>query len=64
MKTLGVICIVVGIIAAIFVYGYDVMIKQESHITLGPRSGPALGVSILILIVGIILANVRPPKKE
>lgn len=64
MKITGVILIVVGIVSAIFIYGYDVMIKQEPNITLGPRSGPALGVSILVLIVGIILSTAGSSKKE
>ena len=55
MKIAGVLLILAGIAVSIFVYLYDIVIKHEPSVTLGPRSGPALGIAVLILIIGIIL---------
>jgi len=63
MKIAGIVCIVLAIAAALFIYSYDLIIKHEPHVTLGPRPGPALGVAILILITGIILVSTTPPDK-
>jgi len=64
MKKAGIILIVLGILGTIFIYGYDSLVKHEPAITLGPRSGPALGVTILVLIIGVILTTSQPPKKS
>jgi hypothetical protein len=56
MKTAGVLLILAGLGASVAIYMYDIAIKHEPSVTLGPRSGPALGAAVLILIVGIILA--------
>lgn len=65
MKISGIILIILGIVGAVFIYLYDLIIKHEPTVTLGPRSGPALGVAILVLIIGIILlASMRPPQQS
>jgi hypothetical protein len=55
MKTAGILLILAGLGAGVAVYMYDIAVKHEPSITLGPRSGPALGIAVLVLVVGIIL---------
>ena len=63
MKTAGILMILAGLGAAVGVYMYDLAVKHEASVTLGPRSGPALGVALLVLIAGIVLlaANGKKP---
>ena len=55
MKNSGILLIVLGLVGAAFIYLYDLVVKHEPVVTLGPRSGPALGIAVLLVIAGIIL---------
>jgi len=55
MKAVGILMILAGVGSAAAIYMYDIAVKHEVSVTLGPRSGPALGVAVLVLIAGIIL---------
>ena len=59
MKKIGVVLIVAGIVAAIFIYYFDLIVKDEETVVLGPRSGPALGASVLMVLLGAVLLIVR-----
>ena len=57
---MGVVLVVAGILSAFFIYYFDLVVKGEETISLGPRSGPALGASVLIVLLGVVLLIVKP----
>lgn len=53
MKKAGLILALIGIVSGIFIYYYDLIVKGEQRVTLGPRSGPLLGLAVLAAVVGV-----------
>ncbi len=61
MKISGALLIILGFVGAGFIYLYDLVVKHEPVVTLGPRSGPAMGIAVLLVIAGIIMVAVSKP---